>query len=127
MLTCMMGFPAGLYTGFPLMSSLELLAAAAALSAVGTAVGYAALGFGASGFAGAAAAAAGGIAAFGRGMLTSPDAVRWGMFRMSLYRGWLLARSVGRIFWGAAHTRHTYGGGAGVEPSFFSVMISMSC
>ena len=37
MLTCIIVLPAGLYIGLPLTSSFELLAAAASLSAVGTA------------------------------------------------------------------------------------------
>lgn len=40
MLTCVMGFPAAGYTGFALMSILELLAAAAAWSAEGTGSGF---------------------------------------------------------------------------------------
>lgn len=77
MLTAVMRFPAGSYTGFPLTSILELDAAAATRSALGTA----------SGADGVAGLAVGDLLVAGAGLTaTSFEVDLWGMFRMSLYR-----------------------------------------
>lgn len=86
MLTAVMRFPAGVYTGLPSTSILELDAAAAALSALGTARGLEAV----SGL------VDGDLLRAGAGFTeASLDVDRWGIFRMSLYLDCLYARQRG--------------------------------